>query len=678
MNSENYFEYLFKMKGDNESIDEEKKRIENNIISISSWIKDSITERTASNLIWQLTLKEIERLQPLVGIPISNFGSQARFLRALCATKQFDDTHYEDDPLIDQLLEYCDNLWSMLFFREMINDLRSNNFDTHDRRKRQMACMMSVMDAVQMEGAYIEQCEKRILNIFGPFSSEIIEPNLGLTVDEIIIGFRFVREEIPRRMARAKELMEPMLNEWRKFSQLADTDARKYIESNKNLNPRMRRIRSSYSAGCIIGTSLLTFTSNDFKKFLGDRSHNFLKVFSFIPGSINNNLITPFDDDEVRARPFAKLKDDRFLLHDLYYCSFAPLYRLIECFRNQRQTERLLQNRDKILEAESKRIISSMVGQGLLISNYYIPLGGNNSLSERDLLFYRDGILIIGECKAKPLRPISKHRGNVQKLESDVRSSIQSAYNQACSVLNHISLSTGEIVFFDSNKCSRKEIGRLNVNDIRQSYIIIILDSNYGLIATDLEPWLSKEKNIGYPWVVDYYTLESIANSIDSIEKLTSFLNWRIHLHGKVLNEDENVFAGFFLKHGPHDFSNQETIGFLDPNYSDIIESEYFVRNGYPVEFAKSELTDPVNISIRKQGNKIIQELDGKEINSLDVSYTHNTYTYCHSFIDKKDTHPVNEDRPISKAKSMLRVGRNSLCPCGSGKKYKKCCIRRI
>ena len=29
------------------------------------------------------------------------------------------------------------------------------------------------------------------------------------------------------------------------------------------------------------------------------------------------------------------------------------------------------------------------------------------------------------------------------------------------------------------------------------------------------------------------------------------------------------------------------------------------------------------------------------------------------------------------KAPSRVKVGRNAPCPCGSGKKYKKCCIRK-
>jgi uncharacterized protein YecA (UPF0149 family) len=35
---------------------------------------------------------------------------------------------------------------------------------------------------------------------------------------------------------------------------------------------------------------------------------------------------------------------------------------------------------------------------------------------------------------------------------------------------------------------------------------------------------------------------------------------------------------------------------------------------------------------------------------------------------------PPLPDTPVEQAKSTRTVGRNDPCPCGSGKKYKKCC----
>ena len=34
----------------------------------------------------------------------------------------------------------------------------------------------------------------------------------------------------------------------------------------------------------------------------------------------------------------------------------------------------------------------------------------------------------------------------------------------------------------------------------------------------------------------------------------------------------------------------------------------------------------------------------------------------------------IKNDKPVTFKRPEVKVGRNSLCPCGSGKKYKKCC----
>lgn len=35
------------------------------------------------------------------------------------------------------------------------------------------------------------------------------------------------------------------------------------------------------------------------------------------------------------------------------------------------------------------------------------------------------------------------------------------------------------------------------------------------------------------------------------------------------------------------------------------------------------------------------------------------------------------EDKPTPITRSGIKVGRNQSCPCGSGRKYKKCCLKK-
>jgi hypothetical protein len=67
--------------------------------------------------------------------------------------------------------------------------------------------------------------------------------------------------------------------------------------------------------------------------------------------------------------------------------------------------------------------------------------------------------------------------------------------------------------------------------------------------------------------VVNRDTLEFITLKIDTFNKLTSFLEWRRHVHGTVFEDDEAVIAGFFVRHGPAPLGNSCDLQLLAPEY---------------------------------------------------------------------------------------------------------------
>src|SRR5262249_1475962 len=152
--------YLQTIIGDDAAIECEKARLDTIISETSATIKAAISAQTVPSLIWHLTLKEITRLRPLVGIPVSDFPAHARFLRAIAAAAPFNKCEGGDDPGTDGLLESCAHLWQMLFFREMMDDLKRAEPTSKDAKKRQIAALMSLLDAIQLERAYPDQAEE--------------------------------------------------------------------------------------------------------------------------------------------------------------------------------------------------------------------------------------------------------------------------------------------------------------------------------------------------------------------------------------------------------------------------------------------------------------------------------------------------------------------------------------
>jgi preprotein translocase subunit SecA len=63
------------------------------------------------------------------------------------------------------------------------------------------------------------------------------------------------------------------------------------------------------------------------------------------------------------------------------------------------------------------------------------------------------------------------------------------------------------------------------------------------------------------------------------------------------------------------------------------------------------------------------------EINSFFQSPDYVLSTWSGYREDKEDKH-VDSIKPAIPQKAVSeKIGRNDLCPCGSGKKYKKCCM---
>ena len=58
-------------------------------------------------------------------------------------------------------------------------------------------------------------------------------------------------------------------------------------------------------------------------------------------------------------------------------------------------------------------------------------------------------------------------------------------------------------------------------------------------------------------------------------------------------------------------------------------------------------------------------------IHQMEMIKQYDDWRYCH--LSKKEREA--DIKPIRNSKDNPKIGRNELCPCGSGKKYKRCCF---
>ena len=654
--SDTYFSHLETLIGKPDRIEREKARLDAVIREATSTIKARLTPATVPGLLWDLAMRDFRRMGPQTGQPVTDFAGQSRFLRALCAAVPFQSITPADDPRTDELLEICGALWLAMFHREMIDDLKTTNAPATERQRYGMAALTSLLSVVQGDLVYHEQVEARVRRNFGPFSTDIIAPALGLSMEEVLKGFQQVRSVLEERYNAAMDVARPMVERYEEWCRRSDAGASIQELDELGHAPETadagRQLQEAFDGM----QRLLVFTSEDLKEALGESSLAFLTAFSFQPGEVNAKIYSPTSEDTVRKRPFAHLGNGSYGLLDVAYSSFTPLRRLLDCFDTERRIQRLNKRRDVALEQDAVELFTAVVKPDLQLTNYYVELP-DGRLAERDLLLKKGSCLFVIESKAKPLRPVRGRGDKIKRIASDVQESIQEGYDQACDVIRRTRSSTGAVELLDSNRADRKAFDTFDSSEITTIIPVVFLDSYYGLIASDLQPWLRVDLDIGYPWVTDRDTFESISMKIDNHETLRDFLLWRRTLHGRAHNEDEAVFAGFFLKHGAYDFPATADHVQLNACYADVFEAEYFRRKGMAVEEDDDQIRPPVISEMSRRGDQLIMKIDGQVFDSIDLT-------------TGKSLARIHPAGPMRRGRSL----RNSNCVCGSGKKFKKCC----
>ncbi|MCB5922718.1 protein kinase domain-containing protein [[Ruminococcus] torques] len=154
--------------------------------------------------------------------------------------------------------------------------------------------------------------------------------------------------------------------------------------------------------------------------------------------------------------------------------------------------------------------------------------------------------------------------------------------------------------------------------------VIVILERLIGNLNTSSCSYsliLEKEESQPYPWVCNWHDLENIIEILKYLNKepedFIDYIIWRIESHPNVLSSDElNVIEGYFMNSQAR---KQNGAIFFPANGPSLIDKIYFEKHAIPYEY-------PVATTVVRKKKKI---------------------------------------------------GRNEPCPCGSGKKFKKCCIEK-
>jgi hypothetical protein len=250
----------------------------------------------------------------------------------------------------------------------------------------------------------------------------------------------------------------------------------------------------------------------------------------------------------------------------------------------------------------------------------------------------------VVECKASPpVEPFRDPGKAFERLKRHFTSDrgIQKAYEQGLRIWAAL---TGkrDVPLYDK---AGTELVTLRPSEIDEVFIVCATRDNFGAVAVNLDLLLEKDPADPYPWAVNSPDLASMADAWQYFgwgsERLIEYLRDRVRLHGRFMTSDELEVTGYFIRHATLSYLLLGPPGVrfhLDPTYSYVFDDIYRAaqQGGAPVRY---EPKPPVTTDMRE---------------SLDAGVP--------IFID-----------PSSGAKKRMKIGRNETCPCGSGKKFKRC-----
>jgi hypothetical protein len=502
--------------------------------------------------------------------------------------------------------------------------------------------------------AHNEQIIERLSCLFGKFN-DIIQQKIGLEVEEIIriIGWIQTKEQSKLDSfyeigAKAKVEGDILINKWKQEG-WNERNARKSIRGTK-LEILLEEMRN-------LEADMLVLDLHEFEQTFGNEVVN--SFFSLFMSKLGDKYSFKYmtDTNPAALAPIVKIDDKQAVCLSIRQLYIAAMKHLENVTKNSLKAPSYYRHRGKWVENKTYEIASKYFSKGKIHRNIYeLP----NSQNEHDILILINDTILIIEVKTSPPKPppVDPVKAFIRIRDAFSRSDtgIQKAYDQGLSLKDLIE-GKDQVDLYDKQGNKVLEIDR---SHYKQGFnIICITLDDFGALATDLSLLLEKRANENYPFVTNLYDFETLLwgfekenrNEVDFLR----YLDCRKKLHGKVHTFDELEIAGYFLKYGDFgEFSKADRVS-LDISYASIFDKHYFAEHGVEFPYENNQRNGPFQIEIKRIGDKVITGIRG--------------FPDTYEEIDL-----INDRKNIVEKDGMENIGRNDPCPCGSGKKYKKCC----
>lgn len=459
---------------------------------------------------------------------------------------------------------------------------------------------------------YEEQTQDLIKTLYSPFNKEL-ENLTGLVVDDFISFYKFMFEEFSNSLSSPQDKLKDIERFLSTLSTNPDTIESEY---EKVLSFAEGKVCKDFANDI---SNLNTVSIENINWHFGDtKGQMLIDIFSLKRKERNFSYYNR--DNPFSKRPLCLIDGGQrvFIVHPQFLLN--AIYEFItETLENPQNSfiDKYTKLKAEIVENLFLCRLNDIFGSK---AKYHVSVCEEKGTKEHDILVEYGEYIIIAEVKASKVRePFFNPEKSFVRIKDHFNSDrgIGGAYNQAITLKRLIE--NNESITLYENKTDSFVINNIS-NKVILPFILTL--NQFGSISINTSPLLNKENSQPYPWVCNLHDLENIIEINKYLKKdsdeFIKYIIWRIENHERIISSDElDVIEGYYLQDGVSK-SNDENI-FFWPIGPSLIDKIYFEKHDIPYS---------------------LPSLDNK------------TYK-----------------------RSKKKVGRNELCPCGSGKKYKKCCI---
>lgn len=496
--------------------------------------------------------------------------------------------------------------------------------------------------------ASVEQVVARIETTLVHFDKELTNKT-GISATDAIEITKWICDDVQARFDKIKALCGFMKSQFDKASQASwDTEtARKDAQSSPEYLEHQKTLEDQRSPLSVFLTDLQGV-------FGHTKAAAYWSLFAS-PRQQATGFTYPTELNPVVRQPLIEYGEGKAVIvvgNMVYEAVLANMGKVLAV--NDRVRQRYLKRRDSALE----RQVSNLVRRLFPDAEHYVECyEQSDSQFEHDHVVIWQRSVFVFESKASPPpEPFRDPNKAYQRIRRAFRSEtgIQAAFDQS-NRLRRVFLRGDRIQLYDQRGELLRELESAYLDGV---YCVCVTANSHGPVAVDLSMLLEKDHADAFPWVVSVNDLDATVCAFErkgwGPEKFCAFLEQRQRLQGKTLTDDELEIVGAFILYGtlePWISRPEDKICFLD-GFSRIFDAIYKEQDGGPTPDLDAKGPPRFHDSFARMKTLAEEPRSGIDFSAID------------------------EIGPPRRNIHRRRVGRNDPCPCGSGKKFKRCCYR--